>query len=294
MTLPGIDPMPIDEQHWFTEVFNDAGSAFSLRIKEKLHEEQTPYQKIEIFKTEAFGMLMVIDGFIMLSSRDNFLYHEMLSHPVLFTHPAPRKVLIIGGGDCGTLREVLRHPDIEQVQQVDIDEQVTRLSERYFPELCEANNDARAELHFADGIKWVREADDNRYDVIIVDSTDPVGPGEVLFTHEFYLHCRRILGNDGLLVQQSESPMYHLDLLTRMHQIMRAAGFVRTQTLTFPQPVYPSGWWSATLAGNTDLTAFRQRDVETRPFPTRYYNHRIHQASLALPGFVEQHLQENL
>jgi spermidine synthase len=286
--------MPIDQQHWFTEICNDAGSAFSLRIKAKLHEEQTPYQKIEIYETETFGMLMAIDGFVMLSTRDNFLYHEMLSHPVLFTHPAPRRVLIIGGGDCGTLREVLRHSDIEQVQQVDIDEQVTRLSEQYFPELCEANGDARAELHFADGIKWVREAEANSYDVIIVDSTDPVGPGEVLFTHEFYQHCRRVLGDDGLLVQQSESPMYHLDLLTRIHQIMRAAGFARTQTLTFPQPVYPSGWWSATLAGNTDLTAFRQRDVETRPFPTLYYNHRIHQTSLALPGFVEQHLQENL
>jgi spermidine synthase len=286
--------MSLDDKHWFTEIATEAGSAFSLRIRQRLHSEKTPYQQIDIYDTETFGRLMVIDGFIMLSSRDNFLYHEMMSHPVLFTHPAPKRVLIIGGGDCGTLREVLRHPDVEQVQQVDIDERVTRLAEQYFPELCEANGDPRAELHFQDGIKWVAEAADAGYDVIIVDSTDPIGPGEVLFTEEFYAHCRRALGDNGLLVQQSESPLYHLDLLTNMHKAMRAAGFARTQLVTFPQPVYPSGWWSATLAGNTDLTAFRQRDVENRSFPTRYYNHRIHSSALALPEFVEQHWLENL
>lgn len=286
--------MSLDDQNWFTEECEEAGSAFSLRIRKKLHEEQTPYQKIEIYETESFGNLMVIDGFVMLSSRDNFLYHEMLGHPVLFTHPAPHRVLIIGGGDCGTLREVLRHPDIEQVWQVDIDERVTRLAEQYFPELCESNSDPRAELHFADGIRWVREAETGSLDVLIVDSTDPIGPGEVLFSEEFYRHCRRALGNDGLLVQQSESPLLHLDLITDMHRKMRRAGFSHTRLLHFPQPVYPSGWWSATLAGNTDLTAFRQRDAEARPFPTRYYNQRTHQAALALPGFVEQHLQDNL
>jgi spermidine synthase len=280
------------EGNWVTEEHTGVGSAFSFRVRQKLHEEQTPYQKIEIFETESFGNLMLIDGFVMLTSWDNFLYHEMMSHPVLFTHPAPRKVLIIGGGDCGTLREVLKHPDIELAQQVDIDERVTRLSEQYFPELCESNNDPRAELHFTDGIKWVKDAETASYDVIIVDSTDPIGPGEVLFTEEFYRNCRRILAEDGLLVQQSESPLYHLELLTRMHKTMRTAGFTKTQTLNFPQPVYPSGWWSATMGGNADLTAFRQRDVETKPFDTRYYNHRIHTGALALPNFVEQHLQE--
>jgi spermidine synthase len=282
------------EANWVTEEHTGIGSAFSFRIRQKLHEEQTPYQKIEIFETESFGNLMLIDGFVMLTSWDNFLYHEMMSHPVLFTHPAPRKVLIIGGGDCGTLREVLKHPDIELAQQVDIDERVTRLSEQYFPELCESNNDSRAELYFTDGIKWVKDAATDSYDVIIVDSTDPIGPGEVLFTTEFYQNCRRILADDGLLIQQSESPLYHLALLTKMHKTMRAAGFNKTQTFNFPQPVYPSGWWSATMGGNTDLSAFRQRDVETKPFDTRYYNQRIHSGALALPNFVEQHLLENI
>ena len=125
--------MALDDANWFTEVCDEGGTAFSLRIREKLHEEQSDYQHIAIYETETYGRLMVIDGFIMLTDRDNFLYHEMMSHPALYTHPAPRRVLIIGGGDCGTLREVLKHPEVERADQVEIDERVTRLAEEYFP-----------------------------------------------------------------------------------------------------------------------------------------------------------------
>ena len=166
--------MALDDT-WFTEIHNADGSAFSLKINAKLHDEQTPFQRIEIYDTVHWGKLMTIDGFYMLSTRDNFLYHEMMSHPALFTHPDPKTVLIIGGGDCGTLHEVLKHQEVEQVWQVDIDEAVTRLSQIYFPELCECNGDERAQLLFADGIKWVADADDASIDIIIVDSTDPIG-----------------------------------------------------------------------------------------------------------------------
>ncbi len=279
--------MPFDPATWFTEAIDETGTAFSLKLKRKLHEEQTPFQKIEIFETETFGRLMVIDGCTMVSGRDNFLYHEMMSHPALFTHPAPRRVLIIGGGDCGTLREVLRHPEVKQAQQVDIDERVTRLSEQYFPELCEANGDPRAELHFADGIEWVDKAAAGSLDVIIVDSTDPVGPGEVLFSEAFYRHCRRALGEDGILVQQSESPLLHRELLQDMYRRMRAAGFAQQATLHFPQPIYPSGWWSATLAGNRDLRRFREQDAAQKSFACRYYNADIHRGALAVPEFLK-------
>ncbi len=279
--------MPFDPATWFTEAIDETGTAFSLKLKRKLHEEQTPFQKIEIFETETFGRLMVIDGCTMVSSRDNFLYHEMMSHPALFTHPAPRRVLIIGGGDCGTLREVLRHPEVKQAQQVDIDERVTRLSEQYFPELCEANGDPRAELHFADGIEWVDKAAAGSLDVIIVDSTDPVGPGEVLFSEAFYRHCRRALGEDGILVQQSESPLLHRELLQDMYRRMRTAGFAQQATLRFPQPIYPSGWWSATLAGNRDPRRFREQDASQKSFACRYYNADIHRGALAVPEFLK-------
>ncbi len=280
--------MSFDTQDWFTEAIDETGTAFSLKLKTKLHEEQTPYQKIEIFDTQTFGKLMVIDGCTMLSSRDNFLYHEMMAHPALFTHPAPQRVLIIGGGDCGTLHEVLKHPQIKRLWQVDIDERVTRLSEKYFPELCESNQDPRAELHFSDGINWLREAARDSLDVIIVDSTDPVGPGEVLFSEEFYRHCRRALNHDGILVQQSESPLLHQDILRTMYQRMQAADFSHQATLNFPQPIYPSGWWSATLAGDTELQRFREQEVRQKTFASHYYNAEIHKGALAIPEFMKR------
>jgi spermidine synthase len=142
----------MNPSEWFTEQVPWAETAFSLKIKQKVHEEQSEFQHLEIYETETFGHLMVIDGCTMVSTRDNFFYHEMMSHPALYTHPNPKRVWIIGGGDCGTLKEVLKHSSVEHAVQIDIDERVTRLAEIYFPELCESNNDPRAELKFIDGI----------------------------------------------------------------------------------------------------------------------------------------------
>jgi spermidine synthase len=280
----------LDDKHWFTEVEDGAASAFSLRFRRKLHEERSDYQTIEVYDTEGFGNLMVIDGFTMLSSRDNFLYHEMLAHPVLLTHPAPGHVCIIGGGDCGTLREVLKHEGIERVTQIDIDERVTRVAEQFFPELTASNADPRATLLFADGIRWMADATAGSLDVIIVDSTDPVGPAQGLFTAEFYRDCRRALADGGLLVQQSESPLYHLDIIAAMHEDLTAAGFGSVQTLFFPQTIYQSGWWSATMACTEPaMPAFRRIDASDG-LDTRYYNADIHAAALAQPEFVRRRL----
>lgn len=279
--------------NWYTEVFAASGSAFGLQVTKKLDEVQSPFQKIEMYETTHFGNLMVIDDVIMLSSRDNFLYHEMLSHPVLFTHANPKNVVIIGGGDCGTLREVLKHPDIEQVTQIDIDEQVTRMAEKYFPELCQSNNDPRATLAFADGIKFMREAAPESIDVIIVDSTDPIGPGEGLFNRAFYDSCRKALRPGGILVQQSESPLIHMPLLKDMRNAMQDAGFAALQTLLFPQMVYPSGWWTCTLARKDgEFTGFREADAAAAPFSTEYYNVDIHKAASAWPNFMKTALHK--
>jgi spermidine synthase len=273
---------------WFTEVVPVAESAFSLKIKRKLHEEQSDFQHLEIYETEAFGNLMVIDGCTMVSTRDNFFYHEMMSHPALYTHPNPKRVWIIGGGDCGTLKEVLKHPTVEQAIQIDIDERVTRLSEIYFPELCESNNDPRAELKFIDGIKWVKDAAPNSVDIIIVDSTDPIGPAEGLFSEAFYRDCFACLTEHGMVVQQSESALYHLKLIGEMRNAMSSAGFGHLQTLFFPQCLYPSGWWSATIAGKSGLKKTREQDSENKSFDTVYYNVDIHKASLAQPEFFKK------
>lgn len=278
--------MALDDT-WFTEPCAECGSAISFKIKGKLHEEQSEYQRIEVYETEKFGKLMVIDGFVMLTDRDNFIYHEMMSHPALYTHSAPRRVLIIGGGDCGTLREVLKHPEVEVAHQVEIDERVTRVAEQFFPELTESNDDPRAELHFTDGIKWVKETEDGYYDVIIVDSTDPIGPAEGLFNEPFYRDCLRALGREGILIGQSESPLIHTKLIRSMHDAMRSAGFLDMLTLNFPQPCYPSGWWSATMARkDSPIAGFREEAVAEMPFKTRYYNHGVHNGSMCAPSFL--------
>lgn len=275
----------LDQQGWFTEIYPHHGSAFSLRVKGKLHEEQSAFQKIEIYDTEWFGKLMVIDGCTMVSERENFLYHEMMTHPVLYTHAKPETVWIIGGGDCGSLREVLRHPEVRHAVQIEIDERVTRLAEQHFPDLCEANGDPRAELLFIDGIQWMKESPPGSVDVIIVDSTDPVGPAEGLFNAAFYRDCLRCLRPGGILVQQSESPLFHLDLIQSMYAVMKEAGFANRRSLFFPQCIYPSGWWSATMASASPLDGFREQVALGKPFATRYYNAQIHRASLVAPEF---------
>jgi len=278
---------------WLHENFTPTGSAVGFRVSEKLAEVKSPFQTIEIYQSTDWGRIMLIDGAMMLTSRDNFFYHEMMAHPALFTHPDPKRVVIIGGGDCGTLREVLKHPGVGQVTQCDIDEQVTRMSERYFPELCQSNHDPRAELLFDDGIAYMRNLAANSVDVVIVDSTDPVGPAKGLFNQAFFASCYRALKTDGVLVQQSESPLALLDLIVQMRAEMGKAGFGCFQTLPFPQPCYPTGWWSCTLARKqTDAgLTFRVSDAENKPFTTQYYSADIHRSAQVLPPFVVTALQ---
>jgi spermidine synthase len=280
--------MILDPAQWFIETPTGDGSTLALKVTGKLHEEQTEFQTIQVFGTEGFGNLLVIDDYIMLTARDNYVYHEMMAHPVLFTHPKPRRVLIVGGGDCGTLREVMRHPGVEHLDLVDIDAGVTRASEKFFPELCEANTDPRAHLNFTDGIQWVKDVEPGSYDIIIVDATDPIGPAVGLYVEDFYRSCLRALGDDGIIVQQSESPLLHMQILTDMHKAMRGGGFNAVQTLQFPQPTYPSGWWTCTMAAKKPFAGFRQQDSQNKPFPTRYYSADIHQAALVLPPFLQE------
>ena len=252
-----------------------------------MHSEQTLYQKIDIYQTTTFGKLLVIDDVVMLTTRDNFIYHEMMTHPVLFNHPNPRRVAIVGGGDCGSLREVAKHDCVEQIIQIEIDERVTRLSEQYFPELCTANRDHRVELLFCDAIKWMQTVQEDSLDVIIIDSTDPIGPAEGLFQASFYANCVRALKHNGLLIQQSESPLLHWQSITLPMQLaMKKSHFKTISTLFFPQPVYPCGWWSATIAGKNDIHLARAAEAKKPSFKTDYYNYDIHLAAFTKPNFL--------
>ena len=274
--------MPSSNETWFKEICREAGSSVGWLIDEHLARAETEFQTIDVYQTRHWGKLMVIDGFVMLTSRDNFLYHEMLTHPALFSHPDPKHVAIIGGGDCGTLHQVLAHPGVESTVQCEIDEQVTRLSEQHFPELCERNNDPRATLVFDDGLAWIRNAEPGSLDVIIVDSTDPIGPAEGLFGPDFVTNCFRALADGGILVQQSESPLLHRHLIEGVQQNMHRAGFETIKTLGFPQPCYPSGWWSCTQGRKHGLLAppSAERFAESG-IKTRYYNPEVHRGALA-------------
>ncbi|MEN9433361.1 MAG: polyamine aminopropyltransferase [Pseudomonadota bacterium] len=275
---------------WYFESSTEWGTGFALELsdKRKVHEEQTPYQLLAVYETKTFGYMMTLDNILMLTSRDNFVYHEMLAHPVLYSHPHPKRVCIIGGGDCGTLNEVLKHPEVESVIQIDIDERVTRVSEQYFPELCVNNHDPRATLAFEDGIKWMQEAPAGSLDVIIVDSTDPIGPGAVLYSQEFFQSCWRALGEQGLLAQQSESPLIHLEkLIVPLHKTMRSAGFAAIQLHHYPQVTYPSGWWSTTIASKQGVVPAARSNPESLSQSTRYYSAALHNASAILPPFLQ-------
>ena len=276
------------DANWHYEPFDPTGSAIGFRISGKLDEVQSPFQKIEIYQSTDWGKLMLIDGAMMLTTRDNFFYHEMIAHPVLFTHTDPKRVVIIGGGDCGTLREVLKHREVQSVTQCDIDEQVTRMAEKHFPELCESNADPRAEILFDDGLAYVKQLPPGSVDVIIVDSTDPIGPAAGLFNAAFFADCFKALTADGILVQQSESPLALLDLIKELRAEMGKAGFSAFQTLPFPQPCYPTGWWSVTMARKSGGFAFRSNDARIKPFETLYYTADIHIGAQHLPPFVSK------
>lgn len=280
----------VDNQqpYWYRDTWAPQDCYLSFAIREHLHHQRTSFQVLDVFETQSFGTVMTLDGIIQLTDRDNFIYHEMMAHVALFCHRNPRRVLIVGGGDCGVLQQVLQHPQVQQLTLVELDEAVTEAALRFFPELCTKNNDPRATLLFQDAVQWVARAEPGSVDVCIVDSTDPLGQAERLFGPAFYRDCQRMLADGGILVVQSESPLLHGDVVQSVRQGQREAGFSTVRTMTFPQPTYPSGWFSATLAGkNINLEHLREEAEEAaHTMQLRYYNAAVHQAAFALPSFA--------
>jgi len=268
---------------WFTEKYADSGLA--MKVRDVLYRGESPFQKMAVLDTFAFGKVLVLDGAVMLTERDEFLYHEMLAHVPLFTHHDPKRVLVIGGGDGGTVREVLRHPGVEEVILVEIDEKVLEVSREYLPQVSGALSDPRVRVLCEDGVRYVGEAQAGRFDVVLVDSTDPVGPAVALFAPEFFEGCSRILGPDGVFACQSGSPFFNLSLMKDIHGHALAA-FPRARFYLAPVMAYPGGTWSFLLGskGSSPLPQCRREAA----FKTRYYTPGIHLASFALPKFVEE------
>ncbi|MEA4814302.1 MAG: polyamine aminopropyltransferase [Oscillospiraceae bacterium] len=278
---------------WYSE-YHTPNVRFSIKVNAQLHRETSNYQTISVFDSFEFGRFLTLDGIIMLTERDEFIYHEMITHPAMAVNPNIRKVLIIGAGDGGAARELSKYKSIERIDIVEIDERVVAVCREYLPGTACGLDDARVHLHFQDGIKFVRHAE-NAYDLIIVDSTDPFGPGEVLFTREFYGSCHKALTENGIMLNQHESPFYAEDA-----KAMRSAHRHIAQTFPVSRvyqahiPTYPSGHWlfgfsSKSLLPIDDL---RSDEWNALNIPTRYYNTNLHRGAFALPTYVEDMLNE--
>lgn len=278
---------------WFTEKHTPSVK-FSIQVDRQLYCGQSEFQRIDVFDSKEFGRFLTLDGFMMLTEKDEFIYHEMMVHIPMAVHPAPKKVLIIGGGDGGAIRELVRYPLVEQIDLVEIDELVVAVCKKHLPQTACCFNDERVSVHYQDGLKFIRRCE-NEYDLIIVDSTDPFGPGEGLFTKEFYGNCYKALKEDGIMVNQHESAFYRDDAeaMQRAHKRI-VESFPISRVYQAHIPTYPSGHWLFGFASKKyhpveDLKAVKWNELG---FKTRYYNTQLHVGAFALPNYVEELLKD--
>ncbi|MCT4620185.1 MAG: polyamine aminopropyltransferase [Marinisporobacter sp.] len=277
---------------WYTENHTDTVK-FSIKVKEHLYTKTSPFQQIDVFDTYEFGKLLTIDGLVMITEKDEFIYHDMITHVPMATNPNIKKVLVIGGGDGGTVRELTRYKTIEKIDMVEIDKVVVDASIEHFNITSCKLDDGRVSLYYEDGIKFV-EGKENVYDLIIVDSTDPIGPGEGLFTTEFYKNCYKALTEEGILVNQNESPYYEDDAKEMIRASQKIKNiFPVAEVYQAHIPTYPSGHWlfgfaSKKLHPLKDLDAKKWNDLGLK---TKYYNTELHIGSFALPNYVKEMIE---
>jgi spermidine synthase len=273
---------------WFTEK-QTKNVNFTCRIARTLHTETSKFQNIAVLETEEFGKMLVLDGTVQTTVEDEFIYHEMITHIPLYTHPNPKMVLVIGGGDGGTIREILKHPSVELVVLVEIDERVVEVSKMFLPEISSALNDKRVRVNINDGIEYVKNLESNNYDVIIVDSTDPVGPAEGLFTLDFYKHVFKSLTEDGILIAQTESPFFNRSLIKRVYKNISTI-FPIAKLFLANIPTYPSGLWSFTI-GSKKYDPVSTNLQDKYDIDCKYYTKELHRSCFVLPKFVQELLK---
>jgi len=267
---------------------------FSIKVRQHLFTARSRYQQVDVFDSEEMGRFLIIDGIVMLTSKDEFIYHDMIVHVPMATNPSIKRVLVIGGGDGGTVRELTRYPSIERIDMVEIDEVVVQACKQYLPNTAGKLDDKRVTIHFQDGSAYVRDTN-NQYDLIIVDSTDPIGPGEGLFTNEFYQNCFRALTNDGILVNQCESPFYEKNAREMRRAIAKIKRlFPIAEVYQYNMPTYPSGHWLFGFASKKfhPVRDFQPEVWKSFGLNTRYYNTDVHTASFMLPTYVREQIDD--
>lgn len=282
------------QQLQYTELWAEGSrTGLTMGVTDILFSRRSEFQQVEVLQTDFFGRLLTLDGLVMITDWDEFVYHEMISHPALFLLDEPKRVLIVGGGDGGTVREVLRHPSVEQVDLVEIDQMVIDVAREYFPAVSSGFDDPRLTIRVTDGVAFVKEAPAAHYDLVIVDSTDPIGLAEGLFGEAFYRDCERILTPQGILAAQTESPFdpSFQATIKGAYGLLESLFPVVASYLAFI-PTYATGMWAFTMASKQrhpvrdfDLEGTRRRVGELAG-DLRYYNAELHPAAFALPTFA--------
>lgn len=268
---------------WFTEEEKE-NLRIDYRIKEIIYDGYSPYQHIIIADTYDFGKALILDDAIQTTVIDGFIYNEMITHVPICAHPNPKNILIIGGGDCGAVREISKYPQIEKIDMVEIDEMVVAASKKYLKEITGTEEDNRINHIFADGVKYAKECKE-LYDIVIVDSSDPIGPAVELFSAEFYSNIFRILNDDGIFVCQSESPIYYTSIMKKIYKTLQSI-YNDVKLYTATVPTYPGGLWSFTMASKNEISVKTDRLVEGN----QYVNKEILESCFCLPEFVKKNL----
>jgi spermidine synthase len=276
---------------WYTEKHSE-NVGITLKTTKTLFSGKSEFQQLDILETPEYGRMMLLDGLVMVTERDEFVYHDMIAHPALFTHPDPKNVLVIGGGDGGSIREIMKHPGVEQAVLCEIDGLVIEKSIELLPSMACAidGSNPRVKLHVADGLAYIREHKDE-FDVILVDSTDPIGPAVGLFEEDFYRLVFTGLKADGIMVAQSESPFYHAEIQKNMYRNLRTVFPIVEMYQAFI-PTYPSGLWSFAFASKKyhPVRDFDRQRAAGRGFHTRYYNEDLHLGAFMLPTFARENI----
>ncbi len=265
------------------------------KVEQSLFEHKSSYQKVSVVQTKGFGKMLLNDDIVMVSERDEFIYHEMLAHVPLFLNPNAKRVLVVGGGDGGTAREVIKHSQVQKCLVVEIDSVVVEACKQHIPQTAEAYKDPKVELVVQDAVEFAkakaqRPKQEQLFDVVLVDSTDPIGPATPLFGAEFYQNIKTLLAPGGIVVAQGESSHYELSMQTKMLSIFSTLfkwrGFYNFHNLTYP------GVWSFLYASNSLHPLKDYSPPEPMPFDLKYYTPQVHRGSFALPNFLQKHFNK--
>jgi len=271
-------------KNWFEEIDAKETVGLKLRVTEKLFSKKSPFQQVDIYQTADHGRLLVHDGAVMATERDEFIYHDMITHVPLFTHPNPKNVLIIGGGDGGTAREVLRHPTVQKVIMVEIDPVVVDAAREWLPQTSKEFSNPKLKIEIADGVEFVKKTKE-KFDVVIVDSSDPIGPATPLFNIDFYRDVHSCLTDDGIVVSQCESPHYHKEMQGKVLSILHDL-FPMVHLYTYTNLTYPGGYWGFSFASKKYCPVADFDGKRADALNCKYYNSQLHLASFQLPTFV--------